>query len=125
SIPAFRGCMVIKPWGWAIWEHIQARLDAMIEATGHRNCYFPIFMPIELSCERGGGSGGNADHARRLPEACRGRHAHPGHLGQEDAGRALPGAVTTHAIEFRPTSFLKHIGPPSPMARHRRDAGRK
>ena len=35
-----RGCMVIKPWGWAIWEHIQARLDAMIKATGHRNCYF-------------------------------------------------------------------------------------
>ena len=43
-----RGCMVIKPWGWAIWEHIQARLDAMIKATGHRNCYFPIFIPIEL-----------------------------------------------------------------------------
>ena len=43
-----RGCMVIKPWGWAIWEHIQAKLDAMIKATGHRNCYFPIFIPIEL-----------------------------------------------------------------------------
>ncbi|HLY58637.1 MAG TPA: aminoacyl--tRNA ligase-related protein [Stellaceae bacterium] len=43
-----RGCMVIKPWGWAAWEHIQARLDAMIKATGHRNCYFPLFIPVEL-----------------------------------------------------------------------------
>ncbi len=40
-----RGCMVIKPWGWAIWENIQRTLDDMFKATGHRNAYFPLFIP--------------------------------------------------------------------------------
>jgi prolyl-tRNA synthetase len=40
-----RGCMVIKPWGWAIWENIQRELDAMFKATGHKNAYFPLFIP--------------------------------------------------------------------------------
>lgn len=43
-----RGCMVIKPWGYAIWEHIQKKLDAKIKATGHENCYFPLFIPLDL-----------------------------------------------------------------------------
>lgn len=41
-----RGCMVIKPWGFGIWERIQRLLDARIKATGHDNCYFPIFIPL-------------------------------------------------------------------------------
>ena len=41
-----RGCMVIKPWGYGIWERIQRLLDARIKATGHDNCYFPIFIPL-------------------------------------------------------------------------------
>jgi prolyl-tRNA synthetase len=40
-----RGCMVIKPWGYAIWENIQSNLDAMFKATGHKNAYFPLFIP--------------------------------------------------------------------------------
>lgn len=40
-----RGCMVIKPWGYAIWENIQRNLDKMFRDTGHRNAYFPIFIP--------------------------------------------------------------------------------
>jgi prolyl-tRNA synthetase len=40
-----RGCMVIKPWGYALWENIQANLDAMFKATGHKNAYFPLFIP--------------------------------------------------------------------------------
>lgn len=40
-----RGCMVIKPWGYAIWENIQRALDIMFRETGHRNAYFPIFIP--------------------------------------------------------------------------------
>jgi prolyl-tRNA synthetase len=43
-----RGCMIIKPWGYKIWERIQKRLDAEIQRTGHDNCYFPIFIPLEL-----------------------------------------------------------------------------
>ncbi len=40
-----RGCMVIKPYGYAIWEKIQAQLDKMFKATGHVNAYFPLFIP--------------------------------------------------------------------------------
>lgn len=42
---AVRGCMVIKPYGFAIWEKIQANLDKMFKDTGHMNAYFPIFIP--------------------------------------------------------------------------------
>ncbi|MFO7589016.1 MAG: proline--tRNA ligase [Gemmatimonadota bacterium] len=40
-----RGCMVIRPYGYRIWELIQAGLDAMFKATGHENAYFPLFLP--------------------------------------------------------------------------------
>jgi prolyl-tRNA synthetase len=42
---AVRGCMVIKPYGFAIWEKIQAELDRMFKETGHENAYFPLFIP--------------------------------------------------------------------------------
>lgn len=42
---AVRGCMVIKPHGYAIWENMQAQLDKMFKETGHQNAYFPIFIP--------------------------------------------------------------------------------
>jgi len=42
---AVRGCMVIKPYGYAIWEKMQAELDRMFKATGHVNAYFPLFIP--------------------------------------------------------------------------------
>ncbi len=41
-----RGCMVIKPWGYGIWERIQALMDAQIKAAGVENCYFPLFIPL-------------------------------------------------------------------------------
>lgn len=40
-----RGCMVIKPYGYAIWERMQAELDRMFKETGHENAYFPLFIP--------------------------------------------------------------------------------
>ncbi|QAA81657.1 proline--tRNA ligase [Aequorivita sp. H23M31] len=40
-----RGCMVIKPYGYAIWERMQAELDRMFKETGHQNAYFPLFIP--------------------------------------------------------------------------------
>jgi len=43
-----RGCMIIKPWGWGVWERIQAELDARIKETGHDNCYFPLFIPMSF-----------------------------------------------------------------------------
>ncbi len=43
-----RGCMVIKPWGYAIWENIQKTLDKMIKDTGHKNFYCPMFVPLSF-----------------------------------------------------------------------------
>src|SRR5690606_30592626 len=43
-----KGCMVIRPYGYAIWEHIQRLLDADFKATGHVNAYFPLFIPESL-----------------------------------------------------------------------------
>ncbi|MFQ3181121.1 MAG: prolyl-tRNA synthetase [Polaribacter sp.] len=45
---AVRGCMVIKPYGFAIWEKMQAELDRMFKETGHQNAYFPLFVPKSL-----------------------------------------------------------------------------
>src|SRR5512145_3316466 len=42
---AVRGCMVIKPYGFAIWDKMQAALDKMFKETGHQNAYFPLFIP--------------------------------------------------------------------------------
>jgi prolyl-tRNA synthetase len=43
-----RGCMVIKPWGYAIWENMQRVLDGMFKATGHVNAYFPLLIPLSF-----------------------------------------------------------------------------
>jgi prolyl-tRNA synthetase len=43
---AVKGCMVIKPWGYALWENIQRVLDQMFKDTGHQNAYFPLFIPV-------------------------------------------------------------------------------
>ena len=45
---AVRGCMVIKPYGFAIWENMQKELDRMFKETGHQNAYFPLFVPKSL-----------------------------------------------------------------------------
>ncbi len=43
-----RGCMVIKPWGYGIWENLQRELDRRIKETGHENAYFPLFIPLSF-----------------------------------------------------------------------------
>src|SRR6202000_2102408 len=48
-----RGCMVIRPNGYGIWERMQRSLDDMFKATGHQNAYFPLFTP-ESSHQKGG-----------------------------------------------------------------------
>src|SRR5262245_26347333 len=45
---AVRGCMVIRPNGYALWENIQRGLDSRFKATGHRNAYFPLFIPVSF-----------------------------------------------------------------------------
>src|ERR1700743_1718477 len=46
--PPVRGSMIIKPWGYGVWEQIQKVLDRRIKETGHDNCYFPLFIPISF-----------------------------------------------------------------------------
>ena len=43
-----KGTMVIKPYGYAIWENIQSYLDKRFKETGHKNAYFPMFIPLSL-----------------------------------------------------------------------------
>ena len=50
---AVRGAMVIRPYGYAIWEAIQRALDDRIKATGHENLYFPLFMPASVLAQEG------------------------------------------------------------------------
>ena len=45
EVSPVRGCMVIKPWGYSLWENMQRELDQMFKATGHENAYFPLFIP--------------------------------------------------------------------------------
>ena len=43
-----RGSMVIRPWGYGIWERMQSALDAMFKETGHENAYFPLLIPMSF-----------------------------------------------------------------------------
>ena len=58
-----RGCMVIKPYGYAIWEKMQAELDKMFKETGHVNAYFPIFIPKSYLSKE-------ADHVEGFAKEC-------------------------------------------------------
>ncbi len=60
---AVRGCMVIKPYGYAIWELIQAALDKMFKDTGHVNAYFPLFIPKSFFSKE-------ADHVEGFAKEC-------------------------------------------------------
>lgn len=60
---AVRGCMVIKPYGYAIWEKMQAQLDKMFKDTGHENAYFPLFIPKSFFSKE-------ADHVEGFAKEC-------------------------------------------------------
>jgi prolyl-tRNA synthetase len=89
-----RGCMVIKPWGGAIWQHIQARLDGMIKATGHRNCYFPLFIPVELLAKEASHVEGFAKEMAVVTH----------HRLVQRGGMLVPDAALDSPLVVRPTS---------------------
>lgn len=60
---AVRGCMVIKPYGYAIWEKMQSVLDSMFKATGHVNAYFPLLIPKSFLCRE-------AEHVEGFAKEC-------------------------------------------------------
>ena len=60
---AVRGCMVIKPYGYSIWEKMQAEIDRMFKETGHSNAYFPLFIPKSYLSKE-------ADHVDGFAKEC-------------------------------------------------------
>lgn len=60
---AVRGCMVIKPYGYSIWEKVQAQLDKMFKETGHQNAYFPLFIPKSFFSRE-------AEHVKGFAKEC-------------------------------------------------------
>ena len=90
-----RGCMVIRPWGYGIWENMQRQLDGMFRATGHRNAYFPLFIPLSYFAKE-------AEHVEGFAKEC----AVVTHTRLEvDAdGKLKPGSPLNEPLVVRPTS---------------------
>lgn len=90
-----RGCMVIKPWGYAIWERMQARLDKMFKDTGHVNAYFPLFIPLSYLEKE-------AKHVEGFAKEC----AVVTHHRLEDDGKGglKPAGELDEPLVVRPTS---------------------
>ena len=90
-----RGCMVIRPWGYGIWENVQRQLDSMFRATGHRNAYFPLFIPLSYFAKE-------AEHVEGFAKEC----AVVTHTRLEvDAdGKMKPASPLTEPLVIRPTS---------------------
>src|SRR6266850_1678186 len=90
-----RGCMVIRPWGYGIWENMQRQLDAMFKATGHRNAYFPLFIPLSYFEKE-------AAHVEGFAKEC----AVVTHTRLEvnAEGKMVPASPLTEPLVVRPTS---------------------
>jgi prolyl-tRNA synthetase len=90
-----RGCMVIKPWGYGLWENMQKTLDAMFKATGHQNAYFPLFIPLSF-LER------EAEHVEGFAKECAIVTHH--RLEKNEEGRLVPAGPLEEPLIIRPTS---------------------
>ncbi len=95
---AVRGCMVIKPYGYAIWEKMQAELDRMFKETGHQNAYFPLFIPKSFLSKE-------AEHVEGFAKECAVVTHH--RLKTDPNGKGLitdPDAKLEDELIVRPTS---------------------
>ena len=90
-----RGCMVIKPHGYAIWERMQGILDGMFKATGHQNAYFPLFIPLSYLEQE-------AKHVEGFAKECAVVTHHRLELGPD--GRLIPTGKLEEPLVVRPTS---------------------
>jgi len=90
-----RGCMVIKPWGYALWENIQRVLNDMFKATGHRNAYFPLFIPLSFLEKE-------AEHVEGFAKECAVVTHHRLEAGPE--GGLVPAGELEEPLVVRPTS---------------------
>ena len=90
-----RGCMVIRPWGYGIWENMQRQLDAMFRATGHRNAYFPLFIPLNYFAKE-------AEHVEGFAKEC--AVVTHSRLEADADGKLQPASALTEPLVVRPTS---------------------
>ena len=90
-----RGCMVIRPWGYGIWENMQHHLDAMFRATGHRNAYFPLFIPLSYFAKE-------AEHVEGFAKECAVVTHSRLEVGAD--GKMKPASALTEPLVVRPTS---------------------
>jgi len=90
-----RGCMVIRPWGYGVWENMQRQLDAMFRATGHRNAYFPLFIPLSYFAKE-------AEHVEGFAKEC--AVVTHSRLDADADGKLRPASALTEPLVVRPTS---------------------
>ena len=90
-----RGCMVIRPWGFGIWENMQRQLDRMFRATGHRNAYFPLFIPLSYFAKE-------AEHVEGFAKECAVVTHSRLEVGAD--GKMKPANALTEPLVVRPTS---------------------
>ncbi len=90
-----RGCMVIKPWGYALWENVQRNLDKMFKETGHVNAYFPIFIPLSFMEKE-------AKHIEGFAKECAVVTHH--RLESDGKGGLKPAGPLEEPLVVRPTS---------------------
>ncbi|MEM6978784.1 MAG: proline--tRNA ligase [Planctomycetota bacterium] len=90
-----RGCMVIKPWGYQLWENMQRALDDMFKATGHQNAYFPLFIPMSYLEKE-------AEHVEGFAKECAVVTHH--RLEPDPDGGLRPAGRLEEPLIVRPTS---------------------
>lgn len=90
-----RGCMVIKPWGYGIWENIQRVLDGMFKETGHENAYFPLLIPKSFLEKE-------AEHVDGFAKECAVVTHHRLEAGED--GTLIPSGELDEPLIIRPTS---------------------
>ena len=92
-----RGCMVIKPWGYAIWENMQRILDQRFKETGHQNAYFPLFIPLSYLQRE-------ATHVEGFAKECAVVTHH--RLVKDQKGTLTPDGELEEPLVVRPTSEM-------------------
>lgn len=90
-----RGCMVIKPWGLSVWENMKRELDARFKATGHKNAYFPLFIPVSYLSKE-------AQHVEGFAKECAVITHHRLEAGPD--GNLVPAGPLEEPLVVRPTS---------------------
>ena len=94
-----RGCMVIKPWGYGLWEQIQSQLDKMFKDTGHKNAYFPLLIPLSYLEKE-------AEHAEGFATECAVVTHHRLEAQKDENGKTkmIPTGKLSEPFIIRPTS---------------------